>query len=92
MQWIASAKYVSLPIDQFDHVSIIIRHYPTPLGMSLHGKGLHNTTELLIILTEFEESASFCKINVTTTDLEQQYDNNHCDQNRGSQIHRDNQL
>jgi len=60
MQWIASAKYLSPPIDQGDLVCTIIQHYPTPLGMAIRGRGPRNTNELLSILTEFDESASFC--------------------------------
>jgi hypothetical protein len=91
MQWIASAKYVSPPIDQFDLVSTIIQHYPTPLGMALRGRGPRNTNELLAILTEFEESASFCDNRRDDNRPRQQYHNNHGDQNRGPQIRRDNQ-
>lgn len=61
MQWIASAKYLTPPIDKDDLVSTIIRHYPTALGMALRGRGPRDTNELLCFLTEFEESASFCE-------------------------------
>lgn len=61
MRWIASAKYLSPPIEQDDLVSTIIQHYPTPLGMAIRGRGPRNTNELLNVLTEFEESASFCE-------------------------------
>lgn len=61
MQWISSAKYLSPPIDQLDLVSTIIQHYPTPLGMAIRGRGPRTTNELLFILTEFEDSASFCE-------------------------------
>lgn len=61
MQWIASSKYISPAIEQEDLVSIIIQHYPTPLGMALRGRGPRNTNDLLSILTEFEESTSFCE-------------------------------
>jgi len=61
MQWIAGAKYLSPPIDPIDLVSTIIQHYPTPLSMALRGRGPRNTNELLAVLTEFEESTSFCE-------------------------------
>jgi len=61
MKWIAGAKYLSPPIDQIDLVSTIIQHYPIPLSMALRGRGPRNTNELLAVLTEFEESTSFCE-------------------------------
>lgn len=61
MKWIASAKYITPPIDQEDLVSVVIQHYPTPLSMALRGRGPRNTNELLAILTEFEEATSFCE-------------------------------
>lgn len=61
MKWIASAKYITPPIDQEDLVSVVIQHYPTPLSMALRGRGPRNTNELLAILTEFEEASSFCE-------------------------------
>lgn len=61
MRWIASAKYLSPPIEQDDLVSTIIQHYPTPLSMTIRGRGPRNTNELLNVLTKFEESASFCE-------------------------------
>lgn len=61
MQWIAGAKYLSPPIDQSDLVSTIIQHYPIPLSMALRGRGPRDTNELLAVLTEFEESTSFCE-------------------------------
>jgi len=67
MQWIAGAKYLSPPIDPIDLVSTIIQHYPLPLSMALRGRGPRDTNELLAVLTEFEESTSFC---------EQHHDNN----------------
>jgi len=67
MQWIAGAKYLSPPIDPVDLVSTIIQHYPLPLSMALRGRGPRDTNELLAVLTEFEESTSFC---------EQRYDHN----------------
>lgn len=63
MKWIASAKYLQPPIDPLDLVSTIIQHYPTPMSMALRGRGPKNTNELLSVLTEFEESASFCENN-----------------------------
>lgn len=61
MQWIAGAKYLSPPIDPMDLVSTIIQHYPIPLSMALRGRGPRDTNELLAVLTEFEESTSFCE-------------------------------
>lgn len=61
MQRIAGAKYQSPPIDPSDLVSTIIQHYPTPLNMALRGRGPRDTNELLAVLTEFEESISFCE-------------------------------
>jgi len=61
MKWIAGAKYLSPPIEQADLVSTIIQHYPTPLGMAIRGRGPRDTNELLSVLKEFEESASFCE-------------------------------
>lgn len=61
MQWIAGAKYLSPPIDPIDLVSTIIQHYPIPLSMALRGRGPRDTNELLSVLTEFEESTSFCE-------------------------------
>jgi len=60
MKWIAWAKYLNPPIEQSDLVSTIIQHYPTPLGMAIKGRGPRDTNELLSVLMEFEESASFC--------------------------------
>lgn len=60
MKWIAGAKYLNPPIEQPDLVSTIIQHYPTPLGMAIRGRGPRDTNELLSVLMEFEESASFC--------------------------------
>lgn len=60
MKWIAGAKYLNPPIEQSDLVSTIIQHYPTPLGMAIRGRGPRVTNELLSVLMEFEESASFC--------------------------------
>lgn len=62
MSWIAKAKYLSPPMDQFDLVGIIIQHYPSVLGMAIRGRGPQTTNELLSILTEIEESTSFCDI------------------------------
>lgn len=61
MKWIAGAKYLNPPIDQSDLVSTIIQHYPTSLGMAIRGRGPRDTNELLSVLMEFEESASFCE-------------------------------
>lgn len=61
MQWIAGAKYLTPPIDPIDLVSTIIQHYPTSLSMALRGRGPRDTNELLAVLTEFEESTSFCE-------------------------------
>lgn len=61
MQWIAGAKYLSTPIDPIDLVSTIIQHYPIPLSMALRGREPRDTNELLAVLTEFEESTSFCE-------------------------------
>jgi len=61
MQWISGAKYLSPPIDPIDLVSTIIQHYPIPLSMALRGRGPRDTNELLAVLTEFEESTSFCE-------------------------------
>lgn len=61
MKWIAGAKYISPPIEQSDLVSTTIKHYPTPLGMAIRGRGPRDTNELLSVLMEFEESASFCE-------------------------------
>jgi hypothetical protein len=60
MTWIAKAKYLSPPIDQFDLVGIIIQHYPSALGMAIRGRGPQTTNALLTILNEIEESTSFC--------------------------------
>lgn len=60
MTWIAKAKYLSPPIDQFDLVGIIIQHYPSTLGMAIRGRGPQTTNALLSVLTEIEESTSFC--------------------------------
>lgn len=60
MEWIAKAKYLTPPIDPFDIVGIIIQHYPSTLGMAIRGRCPKTTNELLAILTEFEESTSFC--------------------------------
>lgn len=65
MQWISSAKYLSPPIDQTDLISTIIQHYPTPLGMAIRATRPRTTNELLSILTEFEESTSFCETSRT---------------------------
>ncbi|CAI6377657.1 unnamed protein product [Macrosiphum euphorbiae] len=61
MTWIAKAKYLSPPIDQFDLVGIIIQHYPSTLGMAIRGRGPQTTNALLSVLTEIEESTSFCE-------------------------------
>jgi len=61
MQWISGAKYLSPPIDPIDLVSTKIQHYPIPLSMALRGRGPRDTNELLAVLTEFEESTSFCE-------------------------------
>lgn len=61
MKWIAGAKYLNPPIEQSDLVSTIIQHYPTSLGMAIRGRGPRDTNELLSVLMEFEESASFCE-------------------------------
>lgn len=61
MTWIAKAKYLSPPIDQFDLVGIIIQHYPSTLGMAIRGRGPQTTNALLAVLTEIEESTSFCE-------------------------------
>lgn len=60
MTWIAKAKYLSPPLDQFDLVGIIVQHYPSALGMAIRGRGPQTTNALLTILTEIEESTSFC--------------------------------
>lgn len=60
MMWIAKAKYLSPPVDPFDLVGIIIQHYPSALGIAIRGRGPRTTNELLAVLTEFEESTSFC--------------------------------
>lgn len=60
MSWIAKSKYLSPPLDQCDLVGVIIQHYPFTLGMAIRGRGPTTTNELLAILTEFEESTSFC--------------------------------
>lgn len=62
MSWIAKAKFLEPPIDQYDLVGIIIQHYPSTLGMAIRGRGPKTTNELLSILTEFEESTSFCDV------------------------------
>lgn len=56
MKWIACAKYITPSIELEDLVSTIIH-----LSMALRGRGPRNTNELLAILNEFEESASFCE-------------------------------
>lgn len=61
MQWISKAKYLSPPVEQDDLISIIIQHYPTPLGMAIRGRGPQTTNELLSVLAEFEETTSFCE-------------------------------
>jgi len=61
MTWIAKAKYLNPPIDQFDLVGIIIQHYPSTLGMAIRGRGPQTTNALLAVLTEIEESTSFCE-------------------------------
>lgn len=60
MTWIVKAKYLSPPMDQFDLVGIIIQHFPSTLGMAIRGRGPQTTNALLTILTEIEESSSFC--------------------------------
>jgi len=60
MQWISNAKYLTPPIEQLDLVSTILQHYPAPLSMAIRGRAPQSTNELLTILSEFEESASFC--------------------------------
>lgn len=60
MGWIAKAKYLTPPVDQLDLVGIIIQHFPSTLGMAVRGRGPRSTNELLAVLTEFEESTSFC--------------------------------
>lgn len=60
MEWIAKIKYVTPPIDPFYIVGVIIQHYPSTLGMAIRGRYPTTTNELLAILTEFEESRSFC--------------------------------
>lgn len=87
MQWISNAKYLSPPIDQVDLVSTIIQHYPTSLSMAIRGRGPQTTNALLSILTEFEESSSFC-------DQEQHHENrprqqypNTSTNNRGGSFH-----
>jgi len=61
MAWIAKAKYLSPSIDQFDLVGIIIQHYPSTLVMANRGRGPQTTNALLSVLTEIEESTSFCE-------------------------------
>lgn len=60
VMWIAKAKYLSLPVDHFDLVGIIIQHYPSALEIAIGGRGPRTTNELLAVLTEFEGSTSFC--------------------------------
>lgn len=60
MSWIAKSKYLSPPLDQCDFEGVIIQHYPFTLGMPIRGRGPKTTNELLAVLTEFEESTSFC--------------------------------
>lgn len=92
MHWIANVKYIFPPIDQVDLVSTIIQHYPTPLGMAVRGRGPRNTNELLAILTEFEESPSFCENRRDETRHRPPYNNNqHGNGNQGPQGRRDNQ-
>jgi len=62
MIWIAKAKYLSPPVDPLDLIGVIIQHYPAALGVAIRGRGPRTTNELLAVLTEFEESASFCEI------------------------------
>lgn len=64
MQWIASAKYLTPPIEPLDLVSTIIQHFPTSLSLAIRGHGPRTTNDLLAILTEFEESPSFCEAKV----------------------------
>lgn len=60
MAWIAKAKYLSPPVNQLNLVGTIIQHYPPALGIAIRGRGPRTTNELLDILTEFDESPSFC--------------------------------
>jgi hypothetical protein len=61
MQWIVGAKYLSPLINPIDLVSTIIQQNPIPLNNVLRGCGPRDTNELLSVLTEFEESTSFCE-------------------------------
>lgn len=91
MSWIAKAKYLSPPMNQFDLVGIIIQHYPSALGMAIRGRGPQTTNELLTILTEIEESTSFCDMphSRQTNDRPPQFDRNNEQRPRNFQGRRD---
>lgn len=59
MQWIAKAKYLSPPIEQSQLVTAIIQHFPSNICTAILGRGPKTTSELLDILSEFENSPSF---------------------------------
>jgi len=59
IMWITKAKYLDPPIHQMSLVSTIIQHYPSSLAIAIRGRGPKTTSELISVLTEFENTVSF---------------------------------
>jgi len=59
IMWIAKAKYLDPPIHQLSLVSTIIQHYTSSLAIAVRGRGPKTTSELISVLTEFENTVSF---------------------------------
>jgi len=59
IMWITKAKYLDPPINQMSLVSTIIQNYPSSLAIAIRGRGPKTTSELISVLTEFENTVSF---------------------------------
>lgn len=71
--WITKAKYLDHPIQQLSLVSTIIPHYPLSLAIAIRRRVPKTTGELIAVLTEFENTTSFCE----QPQSEQRHNNKH---------------